>query len=79
MKKQTPDLRVMSRRNKSIEEDSADKKSGKLLWKSQLKKCNFSHESMVVILPVIASFAGTTKKIVTVKHPAPPQKSSYSR
>lgn len=51
----------MIRRNKSIE-NSADKKSGKLLWKNQQKTCNFIHEITVVTFPVIASFAGTTKK-----------------
>lgn len=51
----------MIRRNKSIE-NSADKKSGKLLWKNQQKTCNFINEITVVTFPVIASFAGTTKK-----------------
>lgn len=68
----------MRRRNKSIE-DSTDKKLGKLLWKSQQKKCNFVHESTVVTLPLIVPFAVPLEKIIMVKHPAPPQKSVYSR
>ncbi|XP_050753053.1 tetratricopeptide repeat protein 6 [Gymnogyps californianus] len=79
MKKQTPDLRVMTRRNKSVEDDSADKNERSCSEKVNRENATCSHESTVVKLPVIASFAGTTKKIVMVKHPAPPQKPSYRR
>lgn len=79
MKKQTPDLRVMTHRNKSVEEDSADKNQRSCSEKANRENTICSHESTVVKLPVIASFAGTSKKIVMVKHPAPPQKPSYRR
>ncbi|XP_063187863.1 tetratricopeptide repeat protein 6 [Chroicocephalus ridibundus] len=77
MKKQTPDLRVMTQRNKSVEEVSADKNQQSWSEKVNRENAICSHESTVVKLPVIASFVGTTKKIVMVKHPAPPQKPSY--
>ncbi|XP_009984611.1 PREDICTED: uncharacterized protein LOC104379110, partial [Tauraco erythrolophus] len=79
MKKQTPDLRVMAQRNKSVEEDGADKNQRSCSEKVHRENATCGHESTVVKLPVIASFAGTTKKIVMVKHPAPLQKPSYSR
>lgn len=77
MKKQTPDLRVMTQRNKSVEEDSADKNRRSGSEKVHRENASCSNESRVVKLPVIASFAGTTKKIVMVKHPAHPHKLSY--
>ncbi|XP_054683760.1 tetratricopeptide repeat protein 6 isoform X1 [Grus americana] len=79
MRKQTPDIRVMTQRNKSVEEDSADKNQRSLSEKVNRENATCSHESTVVKLPVIASFAGTTKKILMVKHPLPPQKPSYCR
>lgn len=79
MKKQTPHVRVMAQRNKSAAEDSADKNRGSCCEKVNRENATCSHESTVVKLPVIASFAGTTKKILMVKHPAPPQKPSYCR
>lgn len=79
MKKQTPDLRVMTQRNKSAEEDIADKNQRSCSEKVNRENATCSHESTVVKLPVIAAFAGTTKKIVMLKHPAPPQKPSYCR
>ncbi|XP_075008535.1 tetratricopeptide repeat protein 6 [Calonectris borealis] len=79
MKKQTPDLKMMTQRNKSVEEDSADKNQRSCSEKVNRENATCSCESTVVKLPVIASFAGTTKKIVMVKHPAPPQKPSYCR
>ncbi|XP_009472781.1 PREDICTED: tetratricopeptide repeat protein 6 [Nipponia nippon] len=79
MKKQTPDLRVMTQRNKSVEEDGADKNQRSCSEKVNRENATCSHKSKVVKLPVIASFAGTTKKIVMVKHSAPPQKPSYCR
>nr|XP_009917822.1 PREDICTED: uncharacterized protein LOC104318312 [Haliaeetus albicilla] len=79
MKKQTPDLRVMTQRNKSVEEDIADKNQRSCSEKVNRENATCSNESTVVKLPVIASFAGTTKKIVMLKHPAPPQKPSYCR
>lgn len=79
MKKQTPDLRVMTQRNKSVEEDITDKNQRSCSEKVNRENATCSHESTVVKLPVIASFAGTTKKIVMLKHPAPPQKPSYCR
>lgn len=79
MKKQTPDLKVMTQRNKSVEEESANKNQRSCSEKVNRENATCSCESTVVKLPVIASFAGTTKKIVMVKHPAPPQKPSYCR
>ncbi|XP_075357745.1 tetratricopeptide repeat protein 6 [Mycteria americana] len=79
MKKQTPDLRVMTQRNKSVEDDSADKNQRSCSEKVNRENTTCSHKSTAVKLPVIAPFAGTTKKIVMVKHPAPPQKPSYCR
>lgn len=79
MKKQTPDLRVMTQRNKSVEEDSADKNGRSGSEKVHRENATCSNESTIVKLPVIASFAGTTKKIVMVKHPAHPHKPSYCR
>nr|XP_009485359.1 PREDICTED: uncharacterized protein LOC104034168 [Pelecanus crispus] len=79
MKKQAPDLRVMTQGNKSVEEDSADKNHRSCSEKVNRENATCSHERTAVKLPVIASFAGTTKKIVMVKHPAPPQKPSYCR
>ncbi|KAM6273869.1 tetratricopeptide repeat protein 6 [Porphyrio hochstetteri] len=79
MKKQTPDLRMMTQRNKSVEEDSADKNQRSCSEKINREKATYSHESTIIKLPVIASFAGTTKKAVMVRHPAPPQKPSYRR
>ncbi|XP_059675518.1 tetratricopeptide repeat protein 6 [Gavia stellata] len=79
MKKQTPDLRVITQRNKSVEEDSADKNQTSCSEKVSRENATCSYESTVVKLPVIASFAGTTKKIVMVRHPAPSQKPSYCR
>lgn len=78
MKKQTPDLRVMTGRNKSVE-DSMDKNQRSCSGKVSRENATCSHENAVVKLPVIAAFAGTTKRIVMVKHPAPPQKTSYCR
>lgn len=69
----------MTQRNKSVEEDSAFKIQRSYSEKVNRENATSSHESTVVKLPVIASFAGTTKKIVMVKHPAPPQKPSYCR
>lgn len=79
MKKQTPDLRVMTQRNKSVEEDSADKNGRSGSEKVHRENATCSNERTIVKLPVIASFAGTTKKIVMVKHPAHPHKPSYCR
>ncbi|KAM8807935.1 tetratricopeptide repeat protein 6 [Eudromia elegans] len=64
----------MAQRNKSLEENSAGKNQT-----SSSEKGSLSHESIPVKLPVIASLAGTTKKISMVKPPAPPQKQSYHR
>lgn len=79
MKKQTHDLRVMTQRNKSVAKGSADKNQRSYSEKVIGENATRGFESTVVKLPVIASFAGTTKKIVMVKHPAPPQKPSYQR
>ncbi|XP_035184240.1 tetratricopeptide repeat protein 6 isoform X2 [Oxyura jamaicensis] len=78
MKKQTPHLRVMTHRNISVVEGSDDINPSSSERISR-ENATCSHESHVVKLPVIASFAGTTKKIVMVKHPAPLQKPSYCR
>lgn len=78
MKKQTPHLRVMTHRNTSVEEGSDDINPSSSERVSK-ENATCSHESHVVKLPVIAAFAGTTKKIVMVKHPAPLQKPSYCR
>ncbi|XP_064316395.1 tetratricopeptide repeat protein 6 isoform X2 [Phalacrocorax carbo] len=79
MKKQTPHLRMMIQRNKSVEEDSTDKNQRSCSEKVNGESAICSRDSTGVKLPVIASFAGTTKRIVMVKHPAPPQKPSYCR
>lgn len=78
MKKQTPHLRVMTHRNTSVEEGSDDVNPSSS-EKVSKENATCSHESRVVKLPVIASFAGTTKKVVMVKHPAPLQNPSYCR
>ncbi|XP_065492938.1 tetratricopeptide repeat protein 6 [Caloenas nicobarica] len=67
----------MTQRNKSVEEDSADKSRRSGSEKVHRENTTCSNESRVVKLPVIASFAGTTKKIVMVEHPARPHKPSY--
>ena len=69
----------MTQTNKSVEDDSVDKNQRIGSEKVSRANATCSHESTVVKLPVIASFAGTTKKIVMVKHLAPPQKPSYCR
>ncbi|XP_051477986.1 tetratricopeptide repeat protein 6 [Apus apus] len=79
MKKQIPDLRVMTQINKSVEKDSADKNQRSCSEKVNRENTTRSHESTIVKLPVIASFAGTTKKAVMAKRPAPPQKPSSCR
>lgn len=76
MKKQTPHPRVMTQRNKSVAKDSADKNWGTWSDKVNRESATCSHESTVVKLPVIASCAGITKKILMVK---PSQKPSYCR
>ncbi|XP_071602190.1 tetratricopeptide repeat protein 6 isoform X2 [Heliangelus exortis] len=79
MKKQTPDLEVMALRNKSVEKDSGDKNRRSCSEKVNRGNTTCSQQSTVVKLPVIAPFAGTTKKIVMAKRPAPPQKPRYSK
>ncbi|XP_014797123.1 PREDICTED: tetratricopeptide repeat protein 6 [Calidris pugnax] len=79
MKKQTPDVRVMTQRSKSVEEDNADKKQRSCSKKVDRGNAACSHESTVLKLPVIAPFAGTTKKVIMVKHPPPPRMPSYCR
>lgn len=59
--------------------DSADKNWGTCSEKVNRESATCSHESIVVKLPVITSFASTTKKILMVKHPALSQKPSYCR
>ncbi|XP_035395143.2 tetratricopeptide repeat protein 6 [Cygnus atratus] len=68
----------MTHRNISVEEGRDDINPSSSERVSR-ENATCSHESRVVKLPVIASFAGTTKKIVMVKHPAPLQKLSYCR
>lgn len=59
MKKQTPHLRVMTQRNKSVAKGSADKNEGTCSEKVNRESATCSHESTVVKLPIIPSFAGT--------------------
>ncbi|XP_030308343.1 tetratricopeptide repeat protein 6 [Calypte anna] len=69
----------MALRNKSVEKDSDDKNRRSCSEKVSRGNTTCSQQSTVVKLPVIAPFAGTTKKIVMAKRPAPPQKPRYSK
>ncbi|XP_031449081.1 tetratricopeptide repeat protein 6 [Phasianus colchicus] len=66
MKKQASDHRVMNHRNRTLGEDSDDKNQS-CSEKVNSENATRSHESCVVKLPVIASFAGTAKKILPQK------------
>ncbi|XP_043405341.1 tetratricopeptide repeat protein 6 isoform X1 [Chelonia mydas] len=80
MKKQTRDLSTMTQRNKSsVKEDSADKNQKSYSEKINVENSSCSHESTSVKMPVIASLAGTTKKITMLKQPAPPRKPKYRK
>nr|XP_042714425.1 tetratricopeptide repeat protein 6 isoform X3 [Chrysemys picta bellii] len=80
MKKQTHDLSTMTQRNKSsVKKDSADKNQKSYSEKINMENSNCSHESTSVKMPVIASLAGTTKKITMLKQPAPPRKPKYRK
>lgn len=71
MKKQACDHRVMNHGNRTLREDS-DEKNQSCSEKVNSENATHSHKSNVVKLPVIASFAGTAKKI-------PPQKPRHGR
>jgi len=71
MKKQAPDGRVMNHRNRAPGEGSDDKNQ-RCSEKVSSENGTHSHESCIIKLPVIASFAGTAKRI-------PPQKPRYRR
>ncbi|XP_048805248.1 tetratricopeptide repeat protein 6 isoform X2 [Lagopus muta] len=71
MKKQASDHRVMNHRNRTLGEDSDDKNQS-CSEKGHSENATYSHGSCTVKLPVIASFAGTAKKI-------PPQKPRHGR
>ncbi|XP_040528610.1 tetratricopeptide repeat protein 6 isoform X1 [Gallus gallus] len=71
MKKQAPDGRVMNHRNRAPGEGSDDKNQ-RCSEKVSSENGTQSHESCIIKLPVIASFAGTAKRI-------PPQKPRYRR
>lgn len=71
MKKQASDHRVMNHRNRTLGEDSDDKNQS-CSEKGHSENATYSHGSCTVKLPVIASFAGTAKKI-------PPQKPRRGR
>ncbi|KAH1170981.1 tetratricopeptide repeat protein 6 isoform X2 [Mauremys mutica] len=80
MKKQTHDLSMMTQRNKSsVKEDNADKNQKSNSEKINMENSSCSHESTSVKMPVIASLAGTTKKITMLKQPAPPRKPKYRK
>ncbi|XP_053884264.1 tetratricopeptide repeat protein 6 isoform X2 [Malaclemys terrapin pileata] len=80
LKKQTHDLSMMTQRNKSsVKEDSADKNQKSYSEKINMENSSCSHESTSVKMPVIASLAGTTKKITMLKQPAPPRKPKYRK
>ncbi|XP_042714425.2 tetratricopeptide repeat protein 6 isoform X3 [Chrysemys picta bellii] len=80
MKKQTHDLSTMTQRNKSsVKKDSADKNQKSYSEKINMENSSCSHESTSVKMPVIASLAGTTKKITMLKQPAPPRKPKYRK
>ncbi|XP_021257944.1 tetratricopeptide repeat protein 6 isoform X3 [Numida meleagris] len=71
MKKQTRDFRVMNPTNTALGEESDDKNRS-CSEKVSSENTTHSHKSYSIKLPVIASFAGTAKKI-------PPQEPRYCR
>ncbi|XP_067388344.1 tetratricopeptide repeat protein 6 [Emydura macquarii macquarii] len=80
MKNHTHDLRMMTQRNKTpVKEDSADKNRRSYSEKIDVENSSCSHESTSVKMPVIASLAGTNKKITMLKQPAPPRKPKYCK
>ncbi|XP_074853635.1 tetratricopeptide repeat protein 6 [Carettochelys insculpta] len=80
MKKQTHDPRMMAQRNKSpVKQDSLDKNQKSTSEKLAVENSHGGHGSTSVKMPVIASLAGTTKKITMLKQPAPPQKLKYRK
>uniref|UniRef100_A0A8C2U8Q2 Tetratricopeptide repeat domain 6 n=1 Tax=Coturnix japonica TaxID=93934 RepID=A0A8C2U8Q2_COTJA len=70
MKKQASGRRVMNHRNRTLGEDSDDKNES--YSKVNSENVTHSQEGCIIKLPVIASFAGTVKKI-------PPQEPRYCR
>nr|XP_025037743.1 tetratricopeptide repeat protein 6 isoform X1 [Pelodiscus sinensis]XP_025037744.1 tetratricopeptide repeat protein 6 isoform X1 [Pelodiscus sinensis]XP_025037745.1 tetratricopeptide repeat protein 6 isoform X2 [Pelodiscus sinensis] len=79
MKKPINDLRMMMQTNTSVKEDSTYTNQKSYSEKITVENSSCSQESTNVKMPVIASLAGTTKKITMLKQPAPPRKPKYRK